>query len=357
MSYDTRKAGRRSHGKGRLLPGGYLRSHLESWNRETERGYKLLGSSMTQSICKPLLRQSTLLCNYLLHYVECLLADKSVRALQFPPVFIIGAPRSGSTLIYQAMLDYFNFGYLSNLHCMFFGAPSFVARFTHRSGETKPSDYSSEFGQTSGWAGPSECGPFWYRFFRRRPQYVPKEEMTIMAKRRLRGVIRSLAKAMSAPILFKNMPCALRLGGIAEALPEALFVVTKRDEVAMALSLLAARKERYGTYERWLSMEPPNFEALKQLPCHEQVIEQIRSIYELIDAERAKIGGSRFVDVAYESFCSDTYAILEALADFFAENGVSVQRRGEVPKTFECRGYSEVESKLRDKLVAYARGQ
>ena len=48
------------------------------------------------------------------------------RPLRYPPIFIVGPPRSGTTLVYQALIEYLDVGYLSNFHGWFWGAPSWV---------------------------------------------------------------------------------------------------------------------------------------------------------------------------------------------------------------------------------------
>ena len=48
-------------------------------------------------------------------------------ALLWPPVFILGAPRSGSTLLYQVLTEAFDFAYLTNLQGFLAGAACSLA--------------------------------------------------------------------------------------------------------------------------------------------------------------------------------------------------------------------------------------
>ncbi|MFQ5425907.1 MAG: hypothetical protein ACE5EV_02380, partial [Gaiellales bacterium] len=58
-----------------------------------------------------------------------------------PAILIVGAPRCGSTLLYQLVARRFDVTYLSNLHCAFFGAPSIVERVA-ASHLVPPDDYA-----------------------------------------------------------------------------------------------------------------------------------------------------------------------------------------------------------------------
>jgi hypothetical protein len=266
------------------------------------------------------------------------------------PVFVVGAPRSGSTLLYQLMVEAWDVAYLSNLHCAFLGAPHLVERVAGR--RRPPSRFASHHGRTKGLAGPSECGDYWYRFFRRRPQYVPLEEADPENMRRLRGSVRALVDR-GRPVVFKNLVNSLRVAPLGTALPEALFVVIHRDLVANAASLLAGRLRRSGDYARWWSAEPPGIDRLRGLPAHEQVVEQIREIDALVRADAGLLGPERFHDLTYEGVCEDTHGALEGIREFAAGHGVELRPRGEVPASFEPRGAPDIDPGLSAELTGY----
>ena len=286
--------------------------------------------------------------------LEPAFADTSDRPLAHVPVLILGAPRCGSTLLFQAMTEVFDFGYLSNTHCRFFGAPSVVERIARASVRRGASDYTSDHGVIAGRWAPSECGAFWYRFFRRRPQYVPLADAAPRQMRRLRGAMRALVNAMARPVLFKNLHCTLRLEPIARALPEAVFITIRREEVDNAHSLLETRRQVYGSYEHWWSMEPPEIDALKSLPAHEQVVEQIRRIQALLDRDRASIAADRFLDVSYEEFCDAPSAVLERIRLFLAAHGAAPAVRGKAPEKFPRRQNVKIDAHLFERMREYA---
>jgi len=290
--------------------------------------------------------------NRTLHRIECGLLGAGSGPLRYPPVFILGAPRCGSTLLYQAMLDYFRLGYISNFHCKFFGAPSLAERAFRLRGWREASSYRSDHGHVSGWGAPSECGSYWYRFFRRKPQYVPLNEAPEGCLGDLRRSLRAIGAAMGRSVLFKNLLTALRLEPVLMAVPESIFIVVQRDWLDTAHSLLESRMKLHGDYGRWFSVEPPEIDSLRERPAHEQVVEQIRSIHALIDKER-RPAPDRFMDVDYDLFCRDTHAVLERIGEFLKLRGVALRAAGEVPCSFTVRKSIRIDEGLYKDLEDY----
>lgn len=277
----------------------------------------------------------------------------------YAPLFIVGAPRSGSTLLYQLLTDRFDLGYLANGHARYPGAPSLVerARGLVRRRHGALSDYHSTYGGTAGELGPSECGPFWYRFFPRRPHYVSAEDFPPDARRRLRAAVGAFVAACGRPVVYKNLFSTARMDAIAAALPEALFVAIHRDLRANARSLLAGRPHAVGSYEAWWSVEPPDIERLRSLPPHEQVVEQVRSLDALVAQIERKIGSERVLHISYEELCADAHGQLARIAAFAAAHGCELGERGNVPGTFDrSEGADPLPPELERALADYADG-
>lgn len=290
--------------------------------------------------------------------VESLLERHPEEPLRHPPVFFLGAPRSGSTLAVQVLTDALDFGYISNFHCRCFGAPAIAERLFHPTANRAQSDYSSSQGVTRGLHAPAECGEWWYRFFRRTPPYMELEEVNPRKMRDFRRSIVALTNAFDRPILFKNLYASLRIQAIAHYLPESLFIVMRRDEVDNGHSLLESRYRRSGIYEAWFSVEPPEADKLKTLPAHEQVIEQIRHIHASINADLKKAGVSfaRCFSLDYESLCADPCAVVDAVQGFLVGNGVRVEKRKHaLPAWFNRSREVRIERALYAAMVSYAR--
>jgi hypothetical protein len=280
-------------------------------------------------------RRSVNALNRALGRIELRKAVAAEIPLSHPPVFIVGAPRSGSTLLYQLIVVRFDVGYLSNLHCRLFGAPALVERMAGRRLEP-PAVFSSDHGRTNGLAAPSECGPYWYRFFRKSPQHVPLEEADAGALRNLRASVRALGDAAGRPVVFKNLLNSLRLEPLGEAFPEAIFLVVQRDLADNVASILAARRSVRGDETAWWSAEPPDVDRLRGRPPEAQAEGQVRGIHELIDSAKQRLGADRFLDISYEHLCADTHAVLSEISAFASGHGLELALRRPVPPSFEA---------------------
>jgi len=294
---------------------------------------------------------------YILHPFDCLVSRNRVDILRRnPPVFIIGAPRSGSTLLTQVLTDAFDISCFSNLHCRFFALPAFAEKFLKKNKVHHQSDYTSEYGLVKGEASPSECGLYWYRFFPKKPAYAP---LTAVKKQKMmcwRRSLVSLTKAADRPVLFKNLYVSLRLESIFYYVPEALFIIIKRDEVDNACSLLEGRKRINGNYEQWFSIEPPNIEQLKKRPIAQQVIEQVRHINRQIeqDIKQSEIDADHFLSLTYEELCQDVNGAVNKVDQFFSQHHLSINRQIELPSQFEQRKKYTIPEKLLKEVKSYA---
>ncbi|KAA6184829.1 sulfotransferase [Thiohalocapsa marina] len=293
----------------------------------------------------------------ILSYLESILAPNIEVPLRHPPIFFLGAPRSGSTLAVQVVTDALDVGYISNRHCQWFGAPALAERLLHPTRNRPASNYQSRQGVTDGWHAPAECGEWWYRFFRRKPPYMRLDEVDEAKMLAFRRSVAALTNAFDRPIVFKNLYASLRIQAIAHYLPESLFIVTHRNEVENGHSLLEARYKRFQSYQPWLSVEPPAVEQLKSLEPHMQVIEQIRHTHKTIDADFALAGvsASRRFDLVYEDFCAEPLVTIASLQDFMMLNGSEVKKRDVIiPTSFARRDVVRIDSSVYESLTNYS---
>jgi hypothetical protein len=269
-------------------------------------------------------------------------------ALAHPPILIVGAPRSGSTLLHQALVQRFDVAYISNRHCRLNGAPSLVEA---RRGATRHhATYTSHHGFERGATAPSECGQYWYRFFPRSPHHVPLAAADPASMARLRRSVARFTAAAGRPVVFKNLYCSLRMEPIAHALPEALFLVMHRDPIENARSLLAGRMRRSGDYASWWSAEPPGIEEIRRLSPARQVVEQVRAIEGVIADARTSIGNRRFLDVEYARMCDEPHAVMDEVASFAARHEETLVTRGEIPERFERPPVTRLATELEQEL-------
>jgi len=269
------------------------------------------------------------------------------------PIFIVGPPRSGTTLLTQVLTGHCDVGYLTNLHNAVWGAPAVVEQLVHPLRWRGAPDYRSTFGNTRSWLGESEAPNYWLRFFPERPHFVAEDDVEPDRLRALRAAVRRLVRAFGRDIVFKTINNTGRVRPIAAALPEALFIVSRRQPLATARSILEARHSYFGTFDRWWSLESPGWQELAARPAHEQAAEQVLRTYEALDEARRAIGAERFVDVRYESLCDDPRSVLEEIKAFTAIP--AAHNASPLPERFPRDGRVGIPAELDESLSDYLR--
>ena len=282
---------------------------------------------------------------------------KSDSGEPYPPVFIIGPPRSGTTLLYQVLVDRYAFGYFSNWMAQFPRSP-IAASWLHKlRSRTKgpPGDYTSEWGTTKGPMGPHETGSFWYRWFPNGDQvYVPAGATPKSSLVELRQEVAGMSRVFGASMIFKNVYNSMRIAPILEAFPEACFIVCRRNPVENARSLLKGRI-RNQSKERWFSVPPREVAEIQRHPYWDQVVEQVYYTEQQIARDEQEFGSERFHHVRYENFCEDVHRTLAGIHSFFEKRKVKVDIRGEVPPRFPVSDGSKDDTGDYERIVEKVR--
>lgn len=284
--------------------------------------------------------------------LEDTLAPAAQDEFYYPPIFILGAPRCGSTLLMQVLTDAYDVGYLSNVHCRWFGAPGLAERLLRPLKAKRPSHFQSHYGRTKYWYEPAECGEWWYRFFPREPAYVSPDKIDPSRMLAFRRSLLFLDRAFDKPAIYKNLYATIRLEPIIASIPEAVFIVMRRGRVPHAQSILKGRMDALGTYEKWWSVPVPDQRSLQNAGAVKQVLGQIDGIYRLID--RNLSGSERAFDIDYETFCNDTGKVLERFEHFLEKLGINIERRFSIPANFSLKEEIKIPEAMYEELLREA---
>lgn len=278
-----------------------------------------------------------------------MLAERADRT----PVFVLGAPRSGTTLLYQLLVEGLDVGWLANAHLRDASDVCRIERDERPRAGRRASNWSSSHGVTGEPWGPSEAGEYWYRFVPREPHQLGDADATPRRIRALRAGVRAFMDACGTSVVFKNVFHTLRIPVLAAALPEARFVLIERDEGANARSLLAGRRAR-GGIDTWWSARPSGEEAVRAATPCEQVVWQVRRMNRVARQELSALHPDRWLAVGYDELCRDPGALLERVHGWLAAGGCDVALRPDahLPPSFEQRSGGTLDPVLEAQLTA-----
>ena len=258
---------------------------------------------------------------------------------RLPTLHVVGAPRSGTTLLYQVIASGLEVGYVNNLIAAFWLAPVTGVRLSGKLGlgGGAGSSFDSSFGRTEGVGEPHEYGYFWNHHLRY-PDLAerdPGHEDSIDWAG-LRRVLINMVEADGRPMAFKPMLLVWHLETMLRHMPRSCFVWIRREPRDTALSILRMRRSLLGTYDGWASLRPG--EAPTDVPAWEQVAAQVVLLERTLQEAAMRLGPDHVLPVRYERLCADPGAVLREIRDMMGAKGFApALRPGAIPPLREQR--------------------
>ncbi len=215
------------------------------------------------------------------------------------PVFIVGLPRSGTTVFYRTLARHPHFAWISpatrKLTRWYW--PCRMQRLfrNHRL--------------------PVEAPRVWRKGRRAENDALLGRDVTPPLRRYYRKIVESQMRLADAPrFLSKHPRNGLRIPFFMEIFPEATFLHVIRDGRAVAESILRYRR-RAGSEHRWWGMKPPGWEQMASLSPCEQIGWQWAECVRRIRADGRRLPSGRYHEVRYETFCEQPETTLHAVAE------------------------------------------
>lgn len=242
----------------------------------------------------------------------------SKKDIKYQPIFIIGAPRTGSTILYQALSNKYIFLYIDNLICNFYKNLFFGFWLSKKFFGVQPhNNFQSSFGRTRGLHSPSECGQFWYRWLPRDHHFIHQNEITSTMVESIYSELSSIINYHNKPLLINNNNAGMRIRLITKIFPRAKWIFCDRDPLYVSQSLLSARKSFFGNFDQWWSILPPNHEKIRKQDSQKQVVLQHYYINKQIIQDLMTFSEKDlWRSVRYEDFCRNPTQILSGISDF-----------------------------------------
>jgi hypothetical protein len=234
-----------------------------------------------------------------------------------PVVLVIGAPRSGTTLLMQWLATTGLVAYPTNLLSRFYAAPYIGALICRMIGDPQydyggelrnpgppSSSFKSELGKTQGLFEPNGYWFFWRRFIpNNQSERLSEDDLSRVDSAGFLAGIAALQAVFDKAWAMKGTMLQYNLVFLQSFFDRFLFVRMRRELDDNARSLLNAREQFFGNANEWYSVRPPGYQRLLEKTPLEQVTGQVQYTNASIDEEFRVIPAAHQLDIDYEQFC------------------------------------------------------
>ena len=260
--------------------------------------------------------------NFLENFNETLLPLEEslyeVEELQHPMIFVVGYPRSGTTLLTQVLAHGLNLGYINNVMARFWKTPVTGIKFSQSVfKQQQDTGFDSDYGATSRLTNIHEFGYFWRNWLQKHTfeDIVHADEKEDRLDwEGLKAVLANMQYQFGKSMVFKNIYGSYHMERMKRELGKVFYVYIERDPLDSALSIIDARKKYYNDIDTWWSYVPPEYNKIKDANAYRQIAGQIHYLkkYYRQSLLKPEIKDSSIL-VNYSDLCGDPRAFLKSV--------------------------------------------
>lgn len=240
------------------------------------------------------------------------------------PLFILAAPRTGSTLLYQLIVKHFDVHYFSNFTDVNFSETPVIGEVLARNlidfENQLKAPVTNAYGQTEGEAGPSEATRVFSKWFQHQHPSETKSAGFVdeHARENMLRTYAALSSFYGEILVSKNAWNCFRIKALSQLFPYARFIWLRRDIVDSSFSAFRARKKHGDPRIVWNSATPANYRQIKKLTSHQQVVEQQFWTNKAIEQNLDSIDNDN-LEVWYEDLLSNPAEVATRISDFLGQ--------------------------------------
>ncbi len=249
------------------------------------------------------------------------------KKLRFYPSFIVGLPRSGSTLLHQILVTSFDFNYVSNIKAYFYENIIFgnLLHNQFKKENSYISNFFSKYGNTKGPLEPSEWGWFWRKWFK-----LTGSEHHISKKIDWLGLKKELIKAESinkTPLLFDTPFINGNLDLFLKNIGPIIIFNLHRSKKAIYKSIINARINKYDSLHRFYGANTKDKKIKLIGNPYSQVFEQVIKLQEEKE-KMIKLNSNNLVhNITYENLVKNPKKEMKKVESFLFKNKINLKMK------------------------------
>ena len=243
------------------------------------------------------------------------------KEISLPILFIVGSPRSGSTLLYLALSQALNVSWFTNVTQLFPRSPITAAKW-FSSKTNNQFQLRNYFGNTPGLSLPNDGFSIWNRWYGN-DRYAPT--VSADSADSMYQFMATWLNSFKKPLLNKNNRNSLCVRQLSEVFPTAHFIVITRNHADVARSLVRSREFVQGSkHKPWGLLSHSNHKD-DELGYIEDICDQLSQIRDQMSAGLVAVDPLKVTRVRYEDFCGEPLKSVNSVA---SRTGVSICNEG-----------------------------
>ena len=267
--------------------------------------YSVLKREFTATLLKPL--------DYLLKFSEKKQIKKKRNDSKLPIILVLGGSRSGTTLMYQTLVQYLPVGYFSNFIASFKRSPLTAYKLFKTFIPKSKTTFESYFGSVQGFGGPNDGFAFWNRWLGADRNNVPKE-ISAGAKSDMKRFFNAWLEITNKPFINKNNRNSLCAPMFAEVFDNVFFIEIYRNPIFVAQSIILSRRIVQGDAKiGWGLLSTDSKESKDPLAYIDDICNQVHQVNQVIAENRKKMDPKRYFRIGFEEFCENPGAFVQII--------------------------------------------
>jgi hypothetical protein len=256
---------------------------------------------------------------------------------RFPLGFIVGNPRSGTTILLQWLASLNIFSYPTNVLTRFAYAP-YIGALIQKILFDPEFDFHDEFhdiqsqinfsstlGKSKGALAVNEFQHFFRNYMENfDPEYLDVEQIRHVDFEGMKKALASIESGFGKPFVTKLLMLQFNIDQVSKRIPKAIFLYTKREPIYIMQSILLARETYYGKRDIWWSVKPKEYTKLKDMDIYHQIAGQVYFTDKSISSALEKLPDANKLEISYTHFCNNPRDTYEQLLSKYKRNGLKI---------------------------------
>lgn len=291
--------------------------------------------------------------------------EGNVAELKYPPLFVVGAPRSGTTLFTQWIASLGTHAYGSNFLTRFAYAPHIGALIQKMIFDDEY-DFHGDFydissnvnlesnlGKSKGALAVNEFQHFFRNYMDNfDPEYLEKEDLKKVDFEGMLAGLASIEAVFNKPFCTKAFMLQYNIEHVWKVSKKIIFVHIERNPVFNMQSILLARRKYYGKSQIWLGPKPKEFSFLEKEDVYTQIAGQVYYTNKSINNALARIDENNRIHVPYEEFVNNPQKYFDQIVNKYQNLGCQLTKTLKTHNRFDSTNFYKLEKSETERLIS-----